>query len=130
MGKSRSKRHKSQAHPKRKKEQEQEQDRKRRNTREREEDERVQDQGEDGEQSPECTDEFSSFIKREIHNLILYMTTQFGLLEVLASDNVLTQQVNSKYQSSKIKTMASVKQDNYWKRSRRKQFQVKKRKRF
>ena len=48
------------------------------------------DQSEDHEQSSERIDEFSSFIKKEINNLILLMTTQFGLLEELESNNVLT----------------------------------------
>ena len=70
-----------------------EQDRVQRETRERDdEQDRARDQGEDGEQSTECIDEFSSFIKREINNLTTFMTNPFGLLEVLASNNVLTPQ--------------------------------------
>ena len=50
----------------------------------------TRDQGEDHEPPSECIDEFSSFIKKEKSNLIYFMKTQYGLLEELVSNNVLT----------------------------------------
>ena len=49
-----------------------------------------QQQGEHPQKSPECTDDFSSFIKTQTNDLIYLMMTQFGLLDVLASNQVLT----------------------------------------
>jgi len=51
---------------------------------------RKQDQGENQEQSSESVREFSSFIKRKADDLVYLMTTQFGLLDTLVSNNVLS----------------------------------------
>ena len=52
--------------------------------------EQHQQQGENPQQSTESIDDFSSFLKRKNHDLIFLMATQFGLLNVLESNQVLT----------------------------------------
>jgi len=53
------------------------------------------DQDGDQAQSSESVDEITSFIKRDMNNLMYMMKTQYGLLDELVSNNVLnTQQVS------------------------------------
>ena len=116
MGKRISKRRKTRTNGKQYKEHEQEQEQGRNGSQENElvrehEQDQTQTtryQGEDHEQLSECIDEFSSFIKRNIDNLIDFMTTQFGLLEVLESNNVLTSKQVSIIQDIKDSNLGQV----------------------
>ena len=88
MGKSRSKRRKARAHRKQEQQHEQDQNGGQGNERVQEHEQdpgRLIDQGEIQGQSSESIDEFSSFIRREMNNLINFISKQFGLLDVLES---------------------------------------------